>query len=612
MSLELLGVVAQAAATSPLMIVCTLRSPGLPATAALTELSARLAASGLQEISLASLPPDQARLLLNRQLQHALAETWTEEAVARADGNPFFLVELARLFDQRSASPVAERAGLGVPATVLAVLRDRLGSLNLSTRRLLDVSAVVGRQAPFGLLERVSGLPAGDLDAALAEAVSAGFVTEQLLPTPRICFTHALVQEALYEEMRPVVRARLHAAIGTELATGHYGAPADELAVHLLQGAEVAGPAAALPALLEASRHAAAQMALEHVERLLRQALVLTSRLPPGSDRDGWEPAVQARLGSTVAVRLGWGAPEANSALQRAQHLALRAEPDAEMFAALYHRISWLTVSGSLDTALTLSDILMERSTAPGVVGQRYELLGRMTRGAVNWFRGADDEAVPELVRANELAALLGPGLVEAFREHPQTPVLGFLSQALAGSGRVGEGWAMSQRGLVLARESHPAEAGGAVMFAALLAAGCGDHDAAVSLADELSGLAEASGLTLRAHTADIIRSWSEATSPRTPAPHAETALTTMRNAIDSYRATGAQMITPIVLTLLGEAELAHGNVDRSRDAVQEAQRAGERGAPGLWRRRLGQLAQHLPPPDLRRPGNGLTPRVPG
>lgn len=583
MSLELLGVVAQAAATSPLVIVCTLRSPGLPATAALTELSARLAASGLQEISLASLPPDQARLLLNRQLQHALAETWTEEAVARADGNPFFLVELARLFDQRSASPVAERAGLGVPATVLAVLRDRLGSLNPSTRRLLDVSAVVGRQAPFGLLERVSGLPGGDLDAALAEAVSAGFVTEQLLPTPRICFTHALVQEALYEEMRPVVRARLHAAIGTELATGHYGAPADELAVHLLQGAEVAGPAAALPALLEASRHAAAQMALEHVERLLRQALVLTSRLPPGSDRDGWEPAVQARLGSTVAVRLGWGAPEANSALQRAQHLALRAEPDAEMFAAPYHRM-----------------------------GQRYELLGRMTRGAVNWFRGADDEAVPELVRANELAALLGPGLVEAFREHPQTPVLGFLSQALAGSGRIGEGWAMSQRGLVLARESHPAEAGGAVMFAALLAAGCGDHDAAVSLADELSGLAEASGLTLRAHTADIIRSWSEATSPRTPAPHAETALTTMRNAIDSYRATGAQMITPIVLTLLGEAELAHGNVDRSRDAVQEAQRAGERGAPGLWRRRLGQLAQHLPPPDLRRPGNGLTPRVPG
>ncbi|WP_158548008.1 BTAD domain-containing putative transcriptional regulator [Desertihabitans brevis] len=596
LSLELLGAVAEVAAGSSLVLVCTLRSPGPPATTALTRLLARLAGEDSHQIRLTGLPPEQARLLLSRRLRRPLDGDRVDAVAARADGNPFFLVELARLLDERPATASTDPAA-GVPTTVVAVLRDRLAALSPLTRRLLEVSAVVGREAQLTLLEQVSGLPTTELDAALAEAVETGFVTEQLLPTPRVCFTHALVHEALYEQLRPVARARLHAAVGVELATGRHHTGVDELARHLLLGAEVAGPAAALPALLQASRRAAAQTALEHAERLLRQALALTTRLPAGVERDRWELAVQSRLGSTVAVREGWGSAEANRALSRAQHLALRTEPDEEMVAALYHRLSWLTVTGDLDGAAALGEVLLERSTAPGPAGQWFELLGRMSRGAVGWLRGDDDEAVAELVRADELAARQGRDLAEAFREHPRTSVLALLSSALAGAGRSAEAEDVSQRSLVLARQSAPAEAGGAVMFAALLAAGREDREVASRLADELAELARASGLDLHAHTADVVRSWATATSPSSTASQIRTALGTLRAAVEGYRATGARMTTPILLTLLAEAELARGHRDGADEAFRAAARAAERGVSRLWSERLRRLVHLLPPP---------------
>ncbi|WP_197429818.1 BTAD domain-containing putative transcriptional regulator [Auraticoccus cholistanensis] len=595
-SLELLGAVAETALDAPLVLLCTLRSPGPPAPPELTRLLARLAGTALQQVRLGGLPPQEARRLLTRRLQHPVDSARVEAAVARADGNPFFLVELARLLDERPA-PADPVAGADVPATVLAVLHERLAPLAPGTRRLLEVAAVVGREAQLGLLERVGGLSPADLDAALGEAVETGFVTEQLLPTPRITFVHTLVREALYEGLRPVVRARLHAGVGTELASGRHDATADELAGHLLLGAEVVGPAAALPALLRASRRAAEQTALEHAERLLRQALVLTSRLPAGPERDGWELAVQSRLGSTVAVRSGWGSAEANRALQRAQHLALRSEPDVEMFAAVYHRLSWLTVVGGLDDVRTLGDVLLERSTAtPGPTGRRFELLARMSRGAVRWSRGDDEGAVTELVRARQLAEDLGPDLLEAFREHPRTPVLGLLSQALAGAGRGREAWALSRRSLVLARQSSPAEAGGAVMFAGLLAAARQDTSAATALADELAELGRASGLDLHACSADVLGCWAAATGRGTPSGQAEAALVGLRGAVERYRATGARMLLPMVLVLLAEAELHRGQDERSRAALTAARAAGEPGLSRIWSQRLERLGHRLPP----------------
>ncbi|GAA1430389.1 hypothetical protein GCM10009616_14850 [Microlunatus lacustris] len=579
LSLELLGAVVDAASRSPLVVVATVRSPHHPVAPALTSLLAQLATGPTEQIELTGLQPDEAVALLTRR-QDTPDPGWVDAAVTKAEGNPFFLIELARLLGERSSAVTVDPEELGVPPTVRAVLRGRLTTLSATTRRLVEVAAVVGAETQVGLLEEVSGLPPGDLDAALSEAVGAGFVTEQLLPVPCVRFTHALVREAVYHEIPPLARARLHGSVGAALSTGRHDAPVDELARHLLAGAEVVGPGPALPALLRASRRAARQLALEHAERLLHQALALTRRLPRGRERDSWELAVQARIGSTVAMRLGWGAAEANRALERAQHLALRADPDEEMFAALYHRISWHVVTADLDTALTLSDVLMGRATTAGPTGQRFELLGRMARGAVSWFRGDDQSATTELVRADALAVRLGAALAEAFREHPQTPVLGFLAQALAGSGRSQEAWAA---------------AGGAVMFAALLAVTREDRSAARDLAGELAELATASGLHLQRHIADIFGSWAVVTATGTTTG-TEEVLAAMRAATEAYFATGARMLTPVVLTLLAEAELAQHQVDRARDAAAGALQARAYGMPSLWQERLAELVRRLTP----------------
>jgi len=135
----------------------------------------------------------------------------------RTDGNPFFLVELVRLLQAEGGlhDPAAvERSR--VPVGVRDVIRRRLARLPEQTNALLAIAAVAGQEFDLDVLEVVSGLDEGALDA-VEVALLTGIVLENADRPGRYRFSHALIRQTLHDGMSSVRRARLHARVGDAL-----------------------------------------------------------------------------------------------------------------------------------------------------------------------------------------------------------------------------------------------------------------------------------------------------------------------------------------------------------------------------------------------------------
>ncbi|WP_302893399.1 helix-turn-helix transcriptional regulator [Actinomadura luzonensis] len=154
------------------------------------------------------------------------------EIVARADGNPFYAEELF--------AALAE--GDSLPDGLASLLMSRVEVLSEPSQRVLRAAAVAGRRVEDELLREVSGLPLAEFEEAVREIVSRGLLRVDGFG---YTFRHALLQEAVYTDLLPGERTRLHAAFARLLTE-----PA-ELAHHYLAGHDLEG---ALKASVEAGR----------------------------------------------------------------------------------------------------------------------------------------------------------------------------------------------------------------------------------------------------------------------------------------------------------------------------------------------------------------------
>jgi DNA-binding CsgD family transcriptional regulator/tetratricopeptide (TPR) repeat protein len=140
------------------------------------------------------------------------------QLAAQAAGNPLYVRELVdALLRERavpvngSVAPAAER----LPASLAAVLDDRLSSVSTETAQTLRTAALLGGRFAVTDLAAVLGRPGSDLSASLQEAVRAGIVDGS---GAELSFRHPLIRQALYESMPEALRAALHAEAARELA----------------------------------------------------------------------------------------------------------------------------------------------------------------------------------------------------------------------------------------------------------------------------------------------------------------------------------------------------------------------------------------------------------
>src|SRR5206468_7462502 len=104
------------------------------------------------------------------------ADSLHELIVEKAEGNPFFVEELARTVREQ----IGGAAPMTVPDTVEEVLGGRIDRLAPEERRLLEVAAVVGKDVPLAVVHAVAGLSQVVISRSFERLKGVGFLYETI------------------------------------------------------------------------------------------------------------------------------------------------------------------------------------------------------------------------------------------------------------------------------------------------------------------------------------------------------------------------------------------------------------------------------------------------
>ncbi|MGH8970516.1 MAG: helix-turn-helix transcriptional regulator [Actinomycetes bacterium] len=207
---------------APVAVVASYRSDDLhrrhPLRPAAAEWS-RL--PGVHRLQLRPLVDDDIRTLVRSLHPAPLPERDVRSIVDRAEGNAFFTEELVA---------AAELGGRSVPTDLADLLLVRLDRLDDAARLVVRAGSVAGRRVSHDLLARVVDLDAATLDLALRAAVESNVLVS--VGADGYAFRHALLAEAVYDDLLPGERVRLHGAYATMLAQPGAEGTAAELARH--------------------------------------------------------------------------------------------------------------------------------------------------------------------------------------------------------------------------------------------------------------------------------------------------------------------------------------------------------------------------------------------
>ncbi|MFI9719464.1 AAA family ATPase [Streptomyces sp. NPDC052396] len=195
-----------------------------------------------------------------------------DQVFARSDGNAFFVEELAAAIDGGCRT--------GLRDSLRDLLLVRVEALAEDTQRVVRLAAEGGPAVEYELLRAVSGLGEDELIAALRQAVGAG-VLRPALDGDGYRFRHALVREAVTDDLLPGERSRLNRRYAQVLEAEPALVRADELAARLAAyWYHAHEPVKALPAVLTASVQARRRYAYAEQLRLLERALELWEDVP--------------------------------------------------------------------------------------------------------------------------------------------------------------------------------------------------------------------------------------------------------------------------------------------------------------------------------------------
>jgi class 3 adenylate cyclase len=410
-SLLLLEFVAREIGTARLLVIGTYRDVELgrqhPLEQTLAELarhqqSERVLLRGLGEGDVARF----IELTAGRTPPPALVQAVFRET----EGNPFFVTEVVRLLQSDGRLDRADQVAswsVEIPQGVRQVIGRRLSTLSERCNAVLTLAAVLGREFELRPLASVSELAIDAVAEALDEAEAARIVATMPPTAGRYRFSHALIRETLYNELRTAQRIRLHRRTAEVLEALYAGKPEPhfaELAHHFCEAAPGGDVEKAVDYAVRAAERASALLAFEDAANHYEQALQI---LEVGA-------AVNSRRQCEILLALGvaeihsGSVPRADEADRRALALA-RDLDDAELFARAALGLATnvgTPFSGSLieERSHALNEALQRLGDAPNLLRVRILFALTMVRGWVD----TDDERDARLRQALELARSFG------------------------------------------------------------------------------------------------------------------------------------------------------------------------------------------------------------
>ena len=180
---------------------------------------------------------DTADLVRERLNLHPELQDFFPLLVERSAGNPFFAEELVQSLIEKSASAgalgnsSADPASLVrvLPATVQAVIGERIDRLVTRQRTLLNICAVIGKEIPLAVLQQVAVYLVSQLESGLDALCEADLLQlmREIAEGRRFAFRHPLIQEVAYNTQFKSRRANLHAAVAVAMETYYSGQPGE-------------------------------------------------------------------------------------------------------------------------------------------------------------------------------------------------------------------------------------------------------------------------------------------------------------------------------------------------------------------------------------------------
>ena len=422
----------------PLLLVATYRPDELHRRHPLRPLLAELERVRALRIDLSALTRDELAEQLADILGAPAEPALVDRLYARSEGNPLFTEELlAAGMDGRGALPPSL-------AAALALRIERLGDDAQEVVRVLSA----GGQVDDAVLAQVSGLDRRALREALRETLASQIV---VLDGERYTLRHALLREAVHDDLLPGERAELHRALAQALeeeaaATGRRSAQrAAAIAHHYFAAGDQ--PAA----LVAAARAGVAAMEVQaHREgaALFERALELWDRVPDAATLSATD---EVELLEHAAVCHYYADDLARSVTLAQRALTLIDESVAP------RRAAWLygTLNRSLWSMLRSDEAVaaLERGLAlladDGPSPERGGLLARQARMLMLQSRYHKAVSVARRALA-EQSALADQGAAHL----DETGALNALGVSLAATGEIEEGVATLQRALDVATDA--------------------------------------------------------------------------------------------------------------------------------------------------------------
>ena len=284
-SLRVLGLMLESVHDGRLLLVATWRDRPQP-TGALGAVAEQLSRRHGLRLHLAGLDTGEVSQIVASVADQRPSAEEANALRVRTDGNPFFLLEYARLIGHDDDLP-ALLAEENPPGGVADVVTRRLDRLPQDARATLVTAAVVGRHFDLATVAAAAGTDEDRVLDLLEVAAEAGLVRED--GVGRFRFAHALVRDTVYAGTSPTRRARWHARVAGALA----GVPGreGEVARHW----HSAGPGhqgLAWRADRAAAREALRLFAFEEAVDILTSALVALAEDPEATPRDEYDVLV--------------------------------------------------------------------------------------------------------------------------------------------------------------------------------------------------------------------------------------------------------------------------------------------------------------------------------
>ena len=575
---EFLTALVERVAGLPILVLVTYRPGYRPAW---------IDKSYVTQIALQRLAPHDSRQVIQSVLQTTvIPESLVQHLLLKAEGNPFFLEELAWTVREHGDS----HAFSAVPNTIQAVLAARIDRLPPTAKRLLQVAAVLGKEVRWPLLQGMAGVPEQELRDGLRHLQATEFLYEtHLFPDVLYTFKHVLTQEVAYQSLLKGTRQHYHrqaAQVLMERFPEHAETHPELLAHHYTEGGV---SAQALRYWQRAGQQAAQRSAYVEAISHFTTGLQVLKELPDSPERRRQELDLQMALAPALMTIKGYGAPEVEQAYTRAYTLSQQLGETSQLFWVLLGLQSVYLNRAEHNTARSLSEQLL--NLAQHQQAPLFSLLAHYTMGNSLFYLGQFVASRQHFVQAmhfydpqqhRSIAFVYGeePGVRCQSRGILPLLLLGYPDQALQ---EIQQALALSSK------QEHPYSVALCLYYAVRLHQFRREIQATYEQAEKLIVFCTEQGFAHYLAQGMILRGWAVAAQGQPGEGIAQ-----MFEGLSAYQATRGQTGRPHLLALLAAAHQTMSQTEQALRLIAEALALIDHTAESWWAAEIHRLKGEL------------------